>query len=131
LLVFARFFRADVLIGCRNEAVRSGLFGTKIVLNGRRLQSPSGPILTALSPHTIAIVTFSRRFGYFPSIAIQIAVTGDCPTSAPSRTLACARWRLVACRTDECCNGGLLIPCLVEFAGTFGTRDGCRTDPVL
>ncbi|MEP7348438.1 MAG: NupC/NupG family nucleoside CNT transporter [Sphingorhabdus sp.] len=60
-----------------NEALQAGgLFGTKIVLNEFVAFIDLGAA-TALSPATVAIVTFALcGFANFSSIAIQMAVTG-------------------------------------------------------
>ena len=55
-----------------------GLFGTKIVLNEFVAYINLGQVQGALSPTTIAIVTFALcGFANFSSIAIQMAVTGN------------------------------------------------------
>lgn len=61
-----------------NEAgVAGGLFGTKIALNEFVAFIDLGKAQGALSPHTVAIVTFALcGFANFSSIAIQMAVTG-------------------------------------------------------
>ena len=62
-----------------NEAqVAGGLFGTKVVLNEFVAYINLGQVQGALSPTTIAIVTFALcGFANFSSIAIQMAVTGN------------------------------------------------------
>ena len=74
--VFAPVF---VLLGADGwtEAMQAGgLFGSKIVLNEFVAFIELGKD-TALSPHTVAIVTFALcGFANFSSIAIQMAVTG-------------------------------------------------------
>lgn len=55
-----------------------GLFGTKIVLNEFVAYINLGEVQGALSPATVAIVTFALcGFANFSSIAIQMAVTGS------------------------------------------------------
>jgi concentrative nucleoside transporter, CNT family len=62
-----------------NEAgIAGGLFGTKVVLNEFVAYISLGEQSAALSPATIAIVTFALcGFANFSSIAIQMAVTGS------------------------------------------------------
>jgi len=62
-----------------NEAqVAGGLFGTKVVLNEFVAYINLGQVQGALSPSTIAIITFALcGFANFSSIAIQMAVTGN------------------------------------------------------
>ena len=62
-----------------NEAgIAGGLFGQKIVLNEFVAYIALGSQQGALSPRTIAVVTFSLcGFANFSSIAIQMAVTGS------------------------------------------------------
>lgn len=62
-----------------NEAqVAGGLFGTKVVLNEFVAYINLGQVQGALSPATIAIITFALcGFANFSSIAIQMAVTGN------------------------------------------------------
>lgn len=62
-----------------NEAgIAGGLFGTKVVLNEFVAYISLGEQSGALSPVTIAIVTFALcGFANFSSIAIQMAVTGS------------------------------------------------------
>ena len=62
-----------------NEAgVAGGLFGTKVVLNEFVAFIELGKMQGALSPMTVAIVTFALcGFANFSSIAIQMAVTGS------------------------------------------------------
>ncbi|WP_088184833.1 NupC/NupG family nucleoside CNT transporter [Sphingobium sp. Z007] len=58
--------------------VAGGLFGTKVVLNEFVAYINLGQVQGALSPATIAIVTFALcGFANFSSIAIQMAVTGN------------------------------------------------------
>ena len=61
-----------------NEAAQAGsLFGTKVVLNEFVAFIDLGQARTALSPYTVAVVTFALcGFANFSSIAIQMAVTG-------------------------------------------------------
>src|SRR3546814_17899289 len=55
-----------------------GLFGTKVVLNEFVAYINLGQVQGALSPATVAIVTFALcGFANFSSIAIQMAVTGN------------------------------------------------------
>ena len=62
-----------------NEAgIAGGLFGQKIVLNEFVAYISLGQQAAALSPRTIAVVTFALcGFANFSSIAIQMAVTGS------------------------------------------------------
>ncbi|HAF43059.1 MAG TPA: NupC/NupG family nucleoside CNT transporter [Sphingobium sp.] len=58
--------------------VAGGLFGTKVVLNEFVAYINLGQVQGALSPTTIAIITFALcGFANFSSIAIQMAVTGN------------------------------------------------------
>ena len=69
-----------------NEAgAAGGLFGTKIVLNEFVAFIDLGAMGGALSPRSVAIVTFALcGFANFSSIAIQMAVTGGlAPTQRP------------------------------------------------
>ena len=61
-----------------NEAAQAGgLFGTKVVLNEFVAFIDLGQTRGALSPYTVAVVTFALcGFANFSSIAIQMAVTG-------------------------------------------------------
>ncbi len=61
-----------------NETAQAGsLFGTKVVLNEFVAFIDLGQARTALSPYTVAVVTFALcGFANFSSIAIQMAVTG-------------------------------------------------------
>ena len=63
-----------------------GLFGEKIVLNEFVAYIDLGKQAAALSPHTVAVVTFALcGFANFSSIAIQMAVTGSlAPNQRPS-----------------------------------------------
>jgi CNT family concentrative nucleoside transporter len=62
-----------------NEAgAAGGFFGEKIVLNEFVAYIDLGKQAAALSPHTVAVVTFALcGFANFSSIAIQMAVTGS------------------------------------------------------
>ncbi len=58
--------------------IAGGLFGTKVVLNEFVAYIALGQAQAALSPATVAIVTFALcGFANFSSIAIQMAVTGN------------------------------------------------------
>ena len=58
-------------------AIAGGLFGQKIVLNEFVAYISLGAQAGALSPRTVAVVTFALcGFANFSSIAIQMAVTG-------------------------------------------------------
>ena len=61
-----------------NETAAAGsLFGTKVVLNEFVAFIDLGQARAALSPYTVAVVTFALcGFANFSSIAIQMAVTG-------------------------------------------------------
>jgi CNT family concentrative nucleoside transporter len=61
-----------------NETAAAGsLFGTKVVLNEFVAFIDLGQARGALSPYTVAVVTFALcGFANFSSIAIQMAVTG-------------------------------------------------------
>jgi len=61
-----------------NEAAQAGsLFGTKVVLNEFVAFIDLGQARGALSPYTVAVITFALcGFANFSSIAIQMAVTG-------------------------------------------------------
>jgi len=78
-----------------NEAqIAGGLFGTKVVLNEFVAYINLGQVQGALSPVTIAIVTFALcGFANFSSIAIQMAVTGNL---APNQRPVIARLGLKA-----------------------------------
>lgn len=78
-----------------NEAqVAGSLFGTKVVLNEFVAYINLGQVQGALSPATIAIVTFALcGFANFSSIAIQMAVTGNL---APNQRPVIARLGLKA-----------------------------------
>jgi CNT family concentrative nucleoside transporter len=97
------------------EAARAGgLFGTKIVLNEFVAFIDLGQAKEALSPHTVAVVTFALcGFANFSSIAIQMAVTGGL---APNQRPIIARLGLRALAAGSLANlmsaalAGLLIP---------------------
>ena len=62
----------------REAGIAGGLFGEKIVLNEFVAYIDLGKQAAALSPRTVAIVTFALcGFANFSSIAIQMAVTGS------------------------------------------------------
>ncbi len=62
----------------REAGIAGGLFGQKIVLNEFVAYISLGQQAAALSPRTVAIVTFALcGFANFSSIAIQMAVTGS------------------------------------------------------
>lgn len=91
-----------------------GLFGTKIVLNEFVAFIDLGGAQSALSPITIAIVTFALcGFANFSSIAIQMAVTGNL---APNQRPMIAKLGLKALLAGSLANlmsatlAGLLIP---------------------
>jgi concentrative nucleoside transporter, CNT family len=98
-----------------NEALQAGgLFGTKIVLNEVVAFIQLSAASKTLSPHTIAIITFSLcGFANFLSIAIQIAVTGGL---APNQRPLIAKFGLRALAAASLSNlmsaamAGLLIP---------------------
>ena len=73
-----------------NEAAQAGsLFGTKVVLNEFVAFIDLGQARGALSPYTVAVITFALcGFANFSSIAIQMAVTGGL---APNQRPAIAR----------------------------------------
>ena len=74
--------------------IAGGLFGTKVVLNEFVAYINLGQVQGALSPATIAIVTFALcGFANFSSIAIQMAVTGNL---APNQRPVIARLGLKA-----------------------------------
>jgi len=62
-----------------NEALLAGgMFGEKIVLNEFVAYIHLGKVHAALSPHTVAVITFALcGFANFSSVAIQMAVTGS------------------------------------------------------
>ena len=97
-----------------NEAgIAGGLFGEKIVLNEFVAYIDLGKQAAALSPRTVAIVTFALcGFANFSSIAIQMAVTGGL---APNQRPVIARLGLRALAAGSLANlmsaalAGLLI----------------------
>ncbi|KQT35115.1 nucleoside transporter [Sphingomonas sp. Leaf412] len=97
-----------------NEAgIAGGLFGEKIVLNEFVAYIDLGKQAAALSPRTVAIVTFALcGFANFSSIAIQMAVTGSL---APNQRPMIARLGLRALAAGSLANlmsaalAGLLI----------------------
>ena len=97
-----------------NEAaIAGGLFGEKIVLNEFVAYIDLGKQAAALSPRTIAVVTFALcGFANFSSIAIQMAVTGSL---APNQRPTIARLGLRALAAGSLANlmsaalAGLLI----------------------
>ena len=97
-----------------NEAsIAGGLFGEKIVLNEFVAYIDLGKQAAALSPRTIAVVTFALcGFANFSSIAIQMAVTGSL---APNQRPTIARLGLRALAAGSLSNlmsaalAGLLI----------------------
>jgi len=98
-----------------DEAARAGgLFGTKVVLNEFVAFIDLGKTQAALSPHTVAVVTFALcGFANFSSIAIQMAVTGGL---APNQRATIARLGIRALIAGSLANlmsaalAGLLIP---------------------
>ena len=97
-----------------NEAgVAGGLFGTKVVVNEFVAFGYLKDGKAALSPHTVAVVTFALcGFANFSSIAIQMAVTGGL---APNQRSTIARLGLRALAAGSLANlmsaalAGLLI----------------------
>jgi len=97
-----------------NEAgIAGGLFGQKIVLNEFVAYIDLGKQAAALSPRTVAVVTFALcGFANFSSIAIQMAVTGGL---APEQRPVIARLGLRALAAGSLANlmsaalAGLLI----------------------
>ncbi|MFK3890553.1 NupC/NupG family nucleoside CNT transporter [Sphingomonas sp. NPDC079357] len=94
-------------------AIAGGLFGEKIVLNEFVAYIDLGKQAAALSPRTIAVVTFALcGFANFSSIAIQMAVTGSL---APNQRPTIARLGLRALAAGSLANlmsaalAGLLI----------------------
>jgi CNT family concentrative nucleoside transporter len=90
-----------------------GFFGEKIVLNEFVAYIDLGKQQAALSPHTVAVVTFALcGFANFSSIAIQMAVTGGL---APNQRPMIARLGLRALAAGSLANlmsaalAGLLI----------------------
>jgi CNT family concentrative nucleoside transporter len=94
------------------EAMQAGsLFGSKIVLNEFVAFIDLGQ-MTALSPHTVAVVTFALcGFANFSSIAIQMAVTGSL---APNQRPIIARLGVRAL-----CAGSLSNLMSAALAGLF------------
>jgi CNT family concentrative nucleoside transporter len=98
-----------------NEAgAAGGLFGTKIVLNEFVAFIDLGGMKGALSPRSIAIVTFALcGFANFSSIAIQMAVTGGL---APNQRPMIAKLGIRALIAGSLANlmsaalAGLLLP---------------------
>jgi concentrative nucleoside transporter, CNT family len=98
-----------------NEAgTAGGLFGTKIVLNEFVAFIELGGMKGALSPRSVAIVTFALcGFANFSSIAIQMAVTGGL---APNQRPTIARLGIRALIAGSLANlmsaalAGLLLP---------------------
>uniref|UniRef100_UPI0035C85AD3 nucleoside transporter C-terminal domain-containing protein n=1 Tax=Sphingomonas sp. TaxID=28214 RepID=UPI0035C85AD3 len=86
-----------------NEAgIAGGLFGEKIVLNEFVAYIDLGKQAAALSPRTVAVVTFALcGFANFSSIAIQMAVTGGL---APSQRPVIARLGLRALAAGSLAN---------------------------
>ena len=86
-----------------NEAgIAGGLFGEKIVLNEFVAYIDLGKNAAALSPRTVAIVTFALcGFANFSSIAIQMAVTGGL---APNQRPVIARLGLRALAAGSLAN---------------------------
>ena len=97
-----------------NEAgIAGGLFGEKIVLNEFVAYIDLGKQTAALSPRTVAVITFALcGFANFSSIAIQMAVTGSL---APNQRPVIARLGLRALAAGSLANlmsaalAGLLI----------------------
>jgi len=98
-----------------NEAgTAGGLFGTKIVLNEFVAFIDLGGLKGALSPRSVAIVTFALcGFANFSSIAIQLAVTGGL---APNQRPMIAKLGIRALIAGSLANlmsaalAGLLLP---------------------
>jgi CNT family concentrative nucleoside transporter len=98
-----------------NEAgTAGGLFGTKIVLNEFVAFIDLGNLKGALSPRSVAIVTFALcGFANFSSIAIQMAVTGGL---APNQRPMIAKLGIRALIAGSLANlmsaalAGLLLP---------------------
>ena len=93
--------------------IAGGLFGEKIVLNEFVAYIDLGKQAAALSPRTVAVVTFALcGFANFSSIAIQMAVTGGL---APNQRPVIARLGLRALAAGSLANlmsaalAGLLI----------------------
>ena len=98
-----------------NEAgTAGGLFGTKVVLNEFVAFIDLGALGAALSPRSVAIVTFALcGFANFSSIAIQMAVTGGL---APNQRPMIAKLGIRALIAGSLANlmsaalAGLLLP---------------------
>ena len=97
----------------REAGIAGGLFGEKIVLNEFVAYIDLGRQAAALSPRTVAVVTFALcGFANFSSIAIQMAVTGGL---APNQRPVIARLGLRALAAGSLANlmsaalAGLLI----------------------
>ena len=97
----------------REAGIAGGLFGEKIVLNEFVAYIDLGKQASALSPRTVAVVTFALcGFANFSSIAIQMAVTGSL---APNQRPVIARLGLRALAAGSLANlmsaalAGLLI----------------------
>ena len=97
----------------REAGIAGGLFGEKIVLNEFVAYIDLGKQAAALSPQTVAVVTFALcGFANFSSIAIQMAVTGGL---APNQRPMIARLGLRALAAGSLANlmsaalAGLLI----------------------
>jgi CNT family concentrative nucleoside transporter len=86
-----------------NEAqVAGGLFGAKVVLNEFVAYINLGQSQGALSPYTVAVITFALcGFANFSSIAIQMAVTGNL---APNQRPVIARLGLKALMAGSLAN---------------------------
>jgi CNT family concentrative nucleoside transporter len=91
-----------------------GLFGTKVVLNEFVAFIDLGQMGAALSPRSVAIVTFALcGFANFSSIAIQMAVTGGL---APNQRPVIARLGIKALIAGSLANlmsaalAGMLLP---------------------
>ncbi|MEY4501515.1 MAG: hypothetical protein RIS52_1405, partial [Pseudomonadota bacterium] len=97
-----------------NEAQQAGgFFGTKLVINEFVAFGDLGKVKAALSPTTVAVVTFALcGFSNFSSIAIQMAVTGGL---APNQRATIARLGLKALLAGSLANlmsaalAGLLV----------------------
>ena len=86
----------------REAGIAGGLFGEKIVLNEFVAYIDLGKQAAALSPRTVAIVTFALcGFANFSSIAIQMAVTGGL---APNQRPVIARLGLRALAAGSLAN---------------------------
>ena len=82
--------------------VAGGLFGTKVVLNEFVAYINLSQVRSALSPATVAIVTFALcGFANFSSIAIQMAVTGNL---APNQRPVIARLGIKALAAGSLAN---------------------------